>query len=257
MNHPKLFSKLERNIAELQSKTTRNDRDQILPKIEQTLKQIFNIEVMITLDYTSSNNDTCIVMCYPILPKEFLDFNRNPNLHFIHINFGIKLLNLLEPREVIAVLLHEYRHWHYNYETRLPQINAILSGFRYLSGSGLILFATTLPLISMFLLLLIIATTSSNLLKHNIEYGCDEYAVELGYGADLYSAFRKLHSFEKEDIFITSLIKTILESLFGSTHPSFESRLEKIVDYLKNKYKDVYNTPKQKKLIEKYYQIKV
>lgn len=253
------FKKIERDLAVIKELKSRNEKDQLLLKLETDLKNIFNTEVSFNIIYSGYDVFNCLIMCYPNVPSNILEQNpqRNPNLHFVNINFGDKLFGLLEPREIVAVLLHEFRHWHYNYETVLPKVNLIIKRIRSLGSAGFFLFGTIsgLPL---FILMLLISGTSTSLLSHNIEYGCDEYAIKYGYGADLYSAFKKINKLEKKkSTSFRNIFDAIFKYLFGSSHPSFDDRLKKISGHLKNKYIDVYNTPKQKHLIEKYYQIKV
>ena len=258
------FIKLERDLAKLKEFSSRKEKDDFLPLIEKDLKKYFNTEVLIDIIYTGDDVYNCLVMCYPQLPKDLQEEfpKRNPNLNFLHIYIGNKLLQLLEPREIISVLLHEFQHWFYNYNTNLPLLNWIIKKIRVLGSLGYIVFGTfTLITIPIFIFLLLITATTSSLLSHNIEHGCDEHAVELGYGADLYSAFRKLNNLQKRknknNNRIKQIFEIIIKYLFGSSHPSFDERLKTISTQLKEKYKDVYNTPKQKNLIEKYYQIKL
>lgn len=255
------FLKLERNLEKLKLIKTRKEREEFLPIIENDLKYYFNTEVLLDIYYTGDIYN-CLVICYPSIPKTLQDEfpKKDPNLHFINIHIGIKLIQLLEPRELIAILLHEFKHWNYLYETYLPLLNWIIQKIRLLGSLGYIIFGTvsiiTFPI---FILLLLISATSSSLLSHNIEKGCDESAVANGYGSDLYSGFRKLNKLQKrkKESKITSILNSIIKYLFGSSHPSFDERMKIISSHLQEKYKDIYNTPKQKYLIEKYYKIEL
>lgn len=258
----KYFIKLERDLVKLKSCKYRTEKEEILPLIEDDLKKYFNFEVLLDLIYSGDNTYNCLVMCYPQMPKDLSESfpKKNPNLHFLHIHIGIKLLTLLEPREIIAILLHEFQHWNYNYETYLPLLNWIINKIRTLGSLGYIFFGTiTTVTFPIFLFLLLITATSTSLLSYNIEKGCDEHAIRLGYGADLYSAFKKLNKIakRKKTNIILQTLNVIIKYLFGSSHPSFDDRLKVISSHLKEKYKDIYDTPKQKYLIEKYYQIKL
>lgn len=248
------FKKLERDFADLKQYRTRKEHEVIIPNIIHDLNKIFNFEVEFNIIYTGIYRNNCTIMCYP----NKIDDKSN-YINFITINMGLGIINLLEPRELIAILLHEFAHWHYNYDTYLPLLNNLIQKIRLIFGIGFITLAS-ITMWPLFLLMLLISATSTTLLSHSIEYGCDENAVKYGYGADLYSAFEKLKKiqdkFERKNK-IQVLFSTISDFLFGSSHPSFKNRIEKISDHLKNKYANIYNTPKQKKLIEKYYNIKV
>ena len=154
----------------------------------------------------------------------------------IPINFFIaytsKIIQILEPEELVAVTLHEIGHSYYTKFIRQASILRSIS------------FAVLIPFIGGILLLAV--SSISSLLERKSELKADSFAVECGFGRELAHALVKLEKeakrvYEQElrkrniiarfFIRLIRLAKKPYNLIFG-THPSTGKRIENIKDLM-------------------------
>lgn len=255
---PKKLKAVELQLEKLKSVKAKNKLDNEVNKVSTTLKHLFDCDVRITLATKYPDSENCQVICFPVTFKKV---NESDGLiYFMIIILGSKLLERMSARQLLAIFLHEYGHWYVNYKTAIPHMKTLTNAG---TAIGVIGGSILLPPIlwSSLLLMAFITATISSALSHKIEYGCDAVAVKYGYGPDLYSAFDELNKeeikYKKKQSNISSFFSSLKDYLFGTSHPSFEDRMEKIIDILKEEHPEIFNSPDSKRLIKKYYGIQL
>lgn len=249
---------LEKQIQKL--KTCKpSDINKEVDNLSTSLKNVFDCEVRVSLAHKFPDSSNCQVMCFPVAfenPDDKLD----GLVYFMGIILGSNLLEKLDAKQLVAVLLHEYGHWYMNYKTALPYMKHLIeTGQKIGLVAGAVLLQPVLwPTV---LLMAFISSTVTSTMSHNIEYGCDKIAVKYGYGGDLYRAFKYMDKLEqkykKKQSTISSFFGSLKDYLFGTTHPALEDRMERIISILKTEHPEIFESPDAKKLIKKYYGIQL
>ena len=137
----------------------------------------------------------------------------------IYIYYFDQIINILEPKELTAVLLHEIGHtyyWLWSYLSQTISSIFFLASFGTLTA-GLILFSNSLIFIST---LLALASLLRYPYYHIAEYYADKFTTDLGYGEYQTSALIKLEKYYEHihSVIYTSTtskgtdIKTILKN---------------------------------------------
>lgn len=261
---------LEKQLNILQNKSKKSKiTDNDLSNINSNMSSIFGFNISIEIIYSGHDSYNCSVVTYPDYDKikslksigELTDTDINLlNVKVMIFSIGIKLIEKLTTKELVAVLLHEFGHWHYNYKTSIPFIRKIMDGIRsfsYKTAALAPILGNIIPFVFPLLALIFITSTAVSMLRHKVEYGCDEIAIKYGYGDDLYSTFDKISKITKQTknpINTKNTLDIILKHLFVSTHPSLEDRMKRIISSLENEYSKLYTSNKHKALIKSYYE---
>lgn len=255
---PKKLKLVELQLEKLKKVKAKNKIDPEVNKLSTTLKHLFDCDVRVTVATKFPDSENCQVICFPVTFKQVNE--SDGYIYFMVIILGTKLLERMTARQLLAIFLHEYGHWYMNYKTAIPHMKTLTDAGTAIGtiGGGILLPPMLWPTL---LVLAFITSTISSALSHKIEYGCDAIAVKYGYGPDLYSAFQELNKdeikYQKKQSSISSFFSTLKDYLFGTSHPSFDDRMEKIIEILKKDHPEVFDSPDSKKLIKKYYGIQL
>ena len=184
----------------------------------------------------------------------------------IYIFIGKPLLKVLSPRELVAVLLHEFGHVFSTTSSIPGNILFVLKQILKIAFFSSPLIMKMMYNITAIHHILIVYLVISALLngitftEHIGEYGGDNYALKYGYGDELISALNKFgNNREKAKGGIAYKIKDFLRSLvaivqrivaptFNSDHPDLEIRIKKLEEQIFNEFKKIY--PKYKEIFD-------
>jgi len=147
------------------------------------------------------------------------------------------LLEHLLPGELLAILAHELGHWHhrhmaYHLVIGCAEVTAYSLAFKSFISS------TSSKTIGISFLQFLLASSAitlpvsliSNMISRIFENQADDFAVRLGYGADLKSALIKLHNQNKG----TPVIDRVYSAV-NFSHPHTIERVEHIDKAMKKK----------------------
>jgi len=181
------------------------------------------------------------VKVYEILNKEpnAFVFEEIPSL-----NYTTGLVKLLNEKEMVAVLLHEYGHHHGNHISQLNQKNktTIFSGFILAVITSLL--STFVPLLYVIYLQFLVflgyigaEQTKQLPTGRKWEYYSDSFATKKGYGRELISALKKVEEFIRKKICEDSSINpksqqcsVLMSNLYkNDEHPELKDRIENIL----------------------------
>lgn len=168
----------------------------------------------------------------------------------VHIFLGDQLIENHSPRELTAILLHEMGHV-FGHTSSIP---IILGRFaKMLSGMGMVtqtiagianIIKFVSPISAPIMGTLFITSRSLTFYEHMREHGADKFAVEHGYGDEI---FRTLNKFKNAEIshkkrmnVIKRVYYMIKEFFFPVSHPSSSKRMCDVADKMQKEYKDMY-----------------
>lgn len=169
----------------------------------------------------------------------------------IYIVLGDKLINLLTPRELTAIFLHELGHV-YAHTANLPRmIVSILKKITAASipvriGAGIFFHAVIgMPILITVMLISFFLSRSMTFIEHRGEYKADQFAVKYGYGDELIKVLYKIHNIEtneqKNIHWLKKLLNFFIEIfVYPSSHPDTPKRIIKISEDLEEEYKQMY-----------------
>ena len=197
-------------------------------------------------------------------PTEISDIIKN--VSDIYLWIGIPFLKMFTSGELTAILLHELGHIYIDIHNPVYAIMNAVDNIiiRFLEkvrniivlGSFIrhLLDQTHLSAISLSYLYLFIYILKlpCRFCSRKNENLADNYAVKMGYGDELISAFEKLDKEVekyKSQSFIFKIYYLIVNILQLSTHPKFRDRINKIMDDIEKDYSEEY--PHMKKHFDK------
>jgi len=233
-------------------KKTKN-YSEVLNKLERKLEEIFGCKFIIELARSGDWNDNCGVLptyksTGKIKKKE--DLVKIGNIEKLNLILGENIISLLSPRELTAMFLHEVGHIvnhtskFIDIITATGQISKLILLVLHISG-----FVILLPL-------LIVVSRTLTWTSHIGEYNADKFAVEYGYGDEFISLIHKFDKKHSESLSnISKIILSVWHFIFGSTHPDYKDRIEKVSKIMINDYTDKYKLDKKTKRILDYYEI--
>lgn len=238
--------------------------------LERIFKCKFNIE------FIPNEWNAYVLPFYESKNKEITIDNKTPveissimkTASEINIWFGIPFLKDFTSGELTAILLHELGHVYIDSTTKIYMIAQAIDTFfisilefisSILGAINLVTLASggdrlIKPVFSASLCVLIYALKlPCRICSRKNEKLADNYAVKMGYGDELISAFMKLDKETSKDIgFFTKLKRFVISFLFLNTHPNTKDRVNTILKDIEKDYSDKY--PNVSKNIEKVFE---
>ncbi len=251
-------------------------RPELKKKLQKYIKAFTGIpKVEVTI--TNNTYDGCVFIVYnQLLPSIFKRKNDNVEVDRIKaeespkyikrivVCFGTKLINMLTPKEMTSIVLHEIGHIYQhtsNVSMLLPRIVNKASQVGA-TGSSLLFLKVLFfsPINSAYILPFIVSlfTLSRTLTfgEHMGELDADRYAAKYGYGDELAKVFYKFNKrFGNNRKNPNTWIKKVWASIRGlfsfGSHPEDSKRICELIRMVKSDYKDKY--PKLKSEISTIY----
>jgi hypothetical protein len=168
----------------------------------------------------------------------------------LYIIFGDELIETFSPRELTAILLHEFGHA-FTYTANLPRILLML----FQKSVGIIGIIIRTPVLWLFnlvsipaylisSLIIITVVRSLTFIEHRSEYKADQFAIKYGYSDEMIKVLYKLHNKQKEldehKKWWEKVWKFIDDLFSPSSHPSSSRRIEEINNHMLTEYKKLY-----------------
>lgn len=228
-------------------------------KLEKHLEKTFGPEFFIDLQYVGPHSVNCGII--PVLTsrkdakKDIFENNKIKifSVKKVHIILGMILLkNVIEtPEQMTAIILHEIGHltqcFKKEYDALIKK-NMLLQFFETLN---------LFPIINTLIVIPYILTSRSLFFTQHVrEYDADKFATRYGYGDELAEMLKNVELRNKEyyrrrRFTLPQILNTIKEMIMSKSHPSFEDRIKKISNDIKNEYADNYkDSDKIKKILD-------
>lgn len=230
----------------------------IVTKLERAISDVVSTSIVIEIHNAGEFGDTFAVLpiLKPTKTKSNIVDSTSIKLHEVELLYfiiGGELINNAKPRQLTAILLHEIGHITQHISRMSLILNTVLRKVKYVSD-----LLSRIPIINLvFTPLFIITSRSLNFRNHAYEYDADKFAVRYGYGDDLaewaLSELKGEHKKVKFSFF--KFIHRITDMFEGSSHPSFEKRLNSIIKEMKSNYSNQYGNKKIEKLLNQHYKI--
>ena len=99
----------------------------------------------------------------------------------IHIIFGYEFINMMSPRELTSILLHELGHV-FAHTANLPRL---LVGYFKTFLNIILSIPMTIPIYLVTMAIVITLMRSFSFLDHRKEYKADQFAAKYGYGDEM------------------------------------------------------------------------
>jgi Zn-dependent protease with chaperone function len=167
------------------------------------------------------------ITCYLIKSKVPNAFNCGGNECYI----TTKLYDVLNRREIIAILLHEYGHYKEGYSYKLVGFNLTIGILVNAILTTTIFLLTSFP-IAPILLSMIFGSKIARWYSRKQEFYADKTAAQYGYSKELISGLKKIEVWMKKDV-CKKLSKDKCDEYFeklqeDSSHPAFKDRYDRI-----------------------------
>ena len=227
-------------------------------KIAQQISKLVNVPVEVDVHFLGSFVDNCGILpklknANPKNPvKSFDKIDLSPLVSKLYIAIGREFINAYQPRELTAVILHEIGHiihyvddqWSLSRITAY-KMKAMLDGLN------------TIPFINLIALPLLIVTSRTLAYTNHIgEYNADRTAVEYGYGDEMVYLMNSINKQSKDNKPNTKVwvrIALLRDMVLGSSHPTIDDRIKKMLELIKTQYADEYKSKKLKIILDEYY----
>lgn len=190
------------------------------------------------------------------------------NTEEINLWLGIPFLKEFTSGELTAVLLHELGHVYINSLYKVYTVTSIIDNvFLKLCKKILVLFnilytynrtrndpdkINIIPVYinAILFTLIYVLQLPCRFFSRKGERLADDYAVKMGYGDELISAFEKLSTIINNDIgFFKKIQMFLIDIFYLSTHPGLKDRTKYIIKKIEDEYSDRY--PNMKTRFEK------
>lgn len=248
------LNKVDKLIEKLQNSTLNSDREIIKKQLEEQLQNVFNTKFEIDIHYLgvySYNFGVIVEYGKPNIDKKITDaeLKELSKIKKIKMIMGFKLLTQLKPRQTTAIILHEMGHV-VNHLAKsiidlrklLIPINTVLYTLSVIPGLHILSFP-----------LFLIVSRSLLFTEHMQEYNADKFAVQCGYGTEMMQVLRMFDKHEKKPaLSFSDILQKIQDFFLGTTHPSSEDRIKKMIHLIKEGYEDKYKGLDLKKILAEY-----
>lgn len=250
------LDKVDELFKQLKNSKSKSKSYQILGQIEKQLKNIFGTEFELDLDYLTEYSLNAVVI--PVY-NGFDNILQNEHeiklksIKKVYIILGARLLNDCTHKEMTAIVLHEIGH----IVNHLSETLSIVRGLTYPIHKLLNIFSRV-PIVNMLALPLMILTSRTlSFTSHVGEYDADKFAVQYGYGDELISIMHKYNLEYKKSkssgFSFSRMINTMITFLTGTTHPTDEQRIRKMIKEIRSKYNRNYKSKKLQRIIDEHY----
>ena len=252
----KSLYKLDNAYRKLKNAKNSQDRNIVVNVLEKELERIFGTNFIVDLYYHGRYKDTFGIIPYirgksdnilNIRIENKKDIIKIFNIKEIHFLIGIKTINLFTPEEMTAITLHEIGHLTHHLSSTSIRIYMVLTKLKIMSESFSPIIIVGIP----FFILFVLTSRSLNFFQHPQEYNADKFPIKYGYGDEMVSVLEKFQDYEfkitSQESWFSKLMRW-KSILVGSTHPSENNRISRILQTVKEDYLHLY--PDNKKLKE-------
>lgn len=252
------LDELDRLFSQLKSTETYEDATKVGFKIGKQIEKITKVPADVEINQLGSMAHNCGIMpkikkgaiSKPIKDDNNIDLS--PFVDRVYIGIGRNFLDGVEPREMTAVMLHEIGHIIYYIQDNFSDNRIALYKAREVLAA-----LNTVPFLNLVALPLLIATSRTFAFnEHMREYNADSVAVDYGYGDELVHLMKRTissHHEHKPNRKVWVRIAMLRDTILGSSHPSYDDRVKKLLELIREKYADNYKSKKLKKVLDEYY----
>jgi len=218
---------------------------QYLNKLSDLIAKEFYIKEKVKIYYIKGKTHefnqypNAAVIFIPIKNKPIVEVDNDNNIKF-NVKIGIiinkKLLELLTPEEIAAVLSHEIGHIYYNKPVRQSTLLRFLTYISTAIGINPLVLLYHFPVTVALLIISFPLLISSSILSRKAEYLADSFATKIGLGKELISALNKIEQYYNQKYKNKpNIIKRLIIKLL-STHPEHNKRICAIYKDILNQY---------------------